>query len=134
MVNILLLGVVILSVFSPPNRVVTMETGASHMGPLQYTVTIGSIHGEEPQPDYGWFAMFILGLLGLGIVIAFIMRHVIKGPVTSIPSEKTSLIPGKGLGVVKEREVVRELVKIRCAYCGKLYDERLNKCPHCGAG
>jgi len=32
------------------------------------------------------------------------------------------------------REVLiqREIVKIRCHYCGNLFDERLDKCPHCG--
>ena len=34
---------------------------------------------------------------------------------------------------VTEREVVREIVKIRCSYCGNLYDESQDKCPHCGA-
>jgi len=35
--------------------------------------------------------------------------------------------------VVKEREVIREIVKIRCPYCHKLYDESQDKCPNCGA-
>lgn len=35
--------------------------------------------------------------------------------------------------VSREREIIKEIVKIRCSYCGKLYDERLDKCPHCGA-
>jgi len=36
--------------------------------------------------------------------------------------------------VIKEREViVKEVVKIRCSYCRKLYDESLGKCPNCGA-
>jgi hypothetical protein len=34
--------------------------------------------------------------------------------------------------VVKEREVIREIVKVRCRHCGNLYDERDNRCPHCG--
>jgi ribosome-binding protein aMBF1 (putative translation factor) len=37
---------------------------------------------------------------------------------------------------VNEREVIREkvvIVKIRCSYCRNLYDETLDKCPHCGA-
>lgn len=34
--------------------------------------------------------------------------------------------------VIKEKEVIREIVKIRCSYCGNLYDEKLDKCPHCG--
>jgi hypothetical protein len=34
---------------------------------------------------------------------------------------------------VKEKEVVKEIVivKIRCSYCRNLYDETLDKCPHC---
>jgi hypothetical protein len=38
--------------------------------------------------------------------------------------------------IAKEREVIREkevIVKIRCSYCHNLYDETLDKCPHCGA-
>jgi DNA-directed RNA polymerase subunit RPC12/RpoP len=36
----------------------------------------------------------------------------------------------------KEKEVIREtqiIIKIRCQYCGKLYDEALDVCPNCGA-
>jgi hypothetical protein len=29
----------------------------------------------------------------------------------------------------KEKEVI---IKIRCSYCRNLYDETLDKCPHCG--
>ncbi len=35
--------------------------------------------------------------------------------------------------VVREKEIIREVVKIRCSYCGTLYDETLDKCPNCGA-
>jgi len=35
-------------------------------------------------------------------------------------------------GVMKEREVIREIVKVRCRYCGQLYEERLDRCPYCG--
>ncbi len=33
------------------------------------------------------------------------------------------------------REVIQKevVVKIRCSYCGTLYDETLDKCPNCGA-
>jgi predicted RNA-binding Zn-ribbon protein involved in translation (DUF1610 family) len=36
---------------------------------------------------------------------------------------------------VKEKEVVKEIVivKIRCFKCRNLYDETLDKCPHCGS-
>jgi len=32
--------------------------------------------------------------------------------------------------IVKEKEVI---IKIRCRYCSNLFDESLDKCPHCGA-
>ena len=34
--------------------------------------------------------------------------------------------------VIKEREIIREIVKIRCPYCNNLYDETEDKCPNCG--
>jgi len=34
--------------------------------------------------------------------------------------------------IVKEREIIREIVKIGCSYCGNLYDEALDNCPLCG--
>jgi uncharacterized membrane protein len=34
---------------------------------------------------------------------------------------------------MKEREVIREIIKIRCPYCGNLYEEKEDKCPYCGA-
>jgi len=34
--------------------------------------------------------------------------------------------------VVKEREIIKEIVKIRCPFCQNLYNELYDKCPHCG--
>lgn len=31
--------------------------------------------------------------------------------------------------IIKEKQVI---VKVRCPYCKSLYDESLDKCPHCG--
>jgi type II secretory pathway pseudopilin PulG len=28
--------------------------------------------------------------------------------------------------------IQKQVVKIRCPYCGQLYDEHLSTCPHCG--
>ncbi len=33
----------------------------------------------------------------------------------------------------REKEIVREVIKVRCPYCGNLYDETLEKCSTCGA-
>jgi hypothetical protein len=35
--------------------------------------------------------------------------------------------------VVREMEIIREVIyKVKCPYCGKLYNEVLDVCPHCG--
>jgi rubrerythrin len=34
---------------------------------------------------------------------------------------------------VREKETIREIVKVRCRYCGALCLETLDKCPYCGA-
>ena len=33
---------------------------------------------------------------------------------------------------IKEKIVIREIVKIKCSYCGSLYEQTSNRCPHCG--
>jgi len=36
--------------------------------------------------------------------------------------------------LVREKEtIIKEIVRVRCQYCGKLHDETDNKCPNCGA-
>ncbi len=35
--------------------------------------------------------------------------------------------------VIREKEILREVVKIRCRHCGELFEERSSHCPHCGA-
>jgi hypothetical protein len=36
--------------------------------------------------------------------------------------------------LVREKEtIIREVVKVRCPYCGGLYDEIAGRCPNCGA-
>jgi len=40
--------------------------------------------------------------------------------------------PEEPAAIVKEREIIKEIVKIRCPYCNNLYDEKYDKCPHCG--
>jgi len=42
------------------------------------------------------------------------------------------IVPEQQGSVVREREIIREVVKIRCPYCNNLYDEKYDKCPHCG--
>jgi len=41
--------------------------------------------------------------------------------------------PSTPLPVVKEREVIREVVMIPCKYCGALMAQTATVCPNCGA-
>jgi len=47
------------------------------------------------------------------------------------PSAKSSDVSD----VVRREEIVRKevIVKIRCRYCNAVFDETLDRCPHCGA-
>jgi hypothetical protein len=52
-------------------------------------------------------------------------KKVLRGEAMSAEGEKQ----------VKEKEIIREkevIVKIKCPYCGKLYNETFDACPHCG--
>lgn len=33
----------------------------------------------------------------------------------------------------QEKVILKEIVKIRCRYCGFTYDQGLDNCPNCGA-
>ena len=46
-----------------------------------------------------------------------------ESPVNQQPSIKE---------IIREKEIVREIVKIRCRHCGELFEERINRCPNCG--
>lgn len=35
--------------------------------------------------------------------------------------------------VIKEKETIREIVKIRCRHCGELFEEKKTRCPYCNA-
>jgi hypothetical protein len=48
-------------------------------------------------------------------------------------AEETAPTPQVTREVIKEKEIIREIVKIRCRHCGELFEEKLNRCPHCGA-
>lgn len=43
------------------------------------------------------------------------------------------VVPPSAQPVIKEKEVVREVVMIPCKYCGALMDQLATVCPNCGA-
>lgn len=42
-------------------------------------------------------------------------------------------VEDKTVTIMKEKELVREVVKVRCRHCGALCLESSDKCPTCGA-
>jgi len=94
------------------------------------------------------FLFIFVGIFGIYQLSNFPLYLFGTGP--QIMSTLAALIPviiGIGLIVVgaspakqvtpqvPQSVVVREVVtvKIRCSYCGTLYDETLDRCPNCGA-
>ncbi len=73
-----------------------------------------------------FWSVFVLTIIFMVVFLAvFIIRMIKAGKV----SEQITSV---NQPIIKEKEIIREIVKIRCPYCGDLYDEKLDKCPHCG--
>ena len=68
----------------------------------------------------------VFTLVFIFIVVAVIVNfyRLLKRPAQTPTAESPT--------IVKEREIIKEIVKIRCPYCNNLYDEKYDKCPHCG--
>jgi len=80
-----------------------------------------------PQFETMFWLVFGLAITIMVLsIVAWIIR-IMKGGKEVLGQEES-----ENQLVVKEREIIREIVKIRCSYCGNLYEETLDKCPHCG--
>jgi len=75
-----------------------------------------------------FWIVFALIIASFVVFLAMFIYRMVKGG--KILEQTTS----ENQSIVKEKEIIREIVKIRCPYCGNLYDEKLDKCPHCGGG
>jgi len=69
-----------------------------------------------------FFVAFVIILI-LSVLVTFL--RIFRRPRGTQSTEEEA-------AVVKEREIIREIVKIRCPYYNNLYDEKYDKCPHCG--
>jgi len=94
-------------------------------------------------PEY-WGLFLSVGLflvfVGLAVGIAGARAESPRVPRTATRAEPSSVSErAQTTGgpvtreIYKEREIIREIVKIRCRHCGTLFEEKLNRCPHCGA-
>jgi flagellar basal body-associated protein FliL len=87
---------------------------------------------EMLQPFESMFSMFwIFFVLVFVIIVASIVLTFWKMIKSGKIQDQTS---SEAQPIVKEKEIIREIVKIRCSYCGNLYDENQDKCPYCGGG
>jgi hypothetical protein len=68
----------------------------------------------------------ILGLIIFTWIMSFTKALRSKNETLNLPTTQNEPI-------VTQKEIIREVVKIRCPYCHGLYDETLDTCPHCGA-
>jgi hypothetical protein len=76
-----------------------------------------------------WVFFSIVFALGIGFTILFFCRMIRAGRTfDQMASGAQPVQP-----VAREKEIIREVIKIRCPYCGNLYDENQTKCPNCGA-
>ena len=91
---------------------------------LKYIMWL-SLQREKQDMD-----MFPLFTLAFAVIFILAIISIIVGIVQSIRKSQRQLTFENQQ--VREREIVREIVKIRCSYCGNLYDEKYDKCPHCG--
>ena len=80
-----------------------------------------------PQFETMFWTIFILSLIFIALWWVVLIIRIIKTR-GKVQGQTTSEIQP----IIKEKEIIREIVKIRCPYCGNLYDEKLDKCPHCG--
>lgn len=61
-------------------------------------------------------------------------KQKILSKLSKIDLEKSETVEKPKEKVVVEREIIREtIVKVRCRKCRGLFEETLDKCPHCGA-
>jgi len=80
--------------------------------------------------EFVFFPFFIFIVIAIIIYIMFTwFSRSVKSMDEAAMSEASGNQP-----VLREKEIIRKIVKIRCPYCKNLYDENLDKCPNCGAG
>jgi Na+/H+ antiporter NhaC len=76
--------------------------------------------------EFMFWAVFMLSIIFMVVFLVVFIFGILKGK--KIPEQTTS----ENQPIIKEKEIIREKVKIRCLYCGNLCDEKLDNCPNCG--
>jgi uncharacterized membrane protein len=89
--------------------------------------------GEDFFPSFG--SMFVLFMVVFIIVLVFTVLVFVFNFWRTVKYDRaeSQAITQPAQPPAAEKEIIREIVKIRCPYCGNLYDEDQDKCPYCGA-
>ncbi len=99
------------------------------------TITNPNSIGESValQINFVQFDLFRLFLIGLVVtVVIAIIGFIVVISLPRMLQKSTQTQLEEPTAIVREREIIKEIVKIRCPYCNNLYDEKYDKCPHCG--
>lgn len=75
---------------------------------------------------YEWIILLVLFLVVIYIISRLLRRNP-KPQAYAGPVQQPTTI-------IKEREVIREVVMVPCKYCGGLMPQASTFCPKCGAG
>jgi hypothetical protein len=79
------------------------------------------------------FVCVLLIFIWILIRILTVRRYYYESPEPPPPLEIPPDVQGhQQPQVIREREITREVVKVRCRYCGSLFEETQDKCPYCG--
>jgi flagellar basal body-associated protein FliL len=92
-----------------------------------------SFAGADLFPSFdSMFSLFIVFfIIVLTLIISIFVFTLWRMAKQGKAPDQTYTQPAQPPAV--QKEVIREIVKIRCPYCGNLYDEDQDKCPTCGA-
>jgi hypothetical protein len=92
---------------------------------------------SNPLEHTKWgIIILIFSIIGLVTLLAFIggILALAYTPMVPTPPQQPQPYAPIQERVIREEITKKEvIVKIRCSYCGTLYDETLDKCPNCGA-
>jgi hypothetical protein len=97
------------------------------------------------QAGLGLFALFIAITTGYNVLKKYTTKDIssptplqnaglaVSQPIISAQAAQTSAPVTQVEKIIHEKETIREIVKIPCAYCGTLIEITAARCPNCGA-
>jgi hypothetical protein len=120
-----------------------------YINSASYPLTTAPATNPNGNSDLMKEAIFIAAIVIVIIVIILIIfyvasrrrrlpKHPSQQPVYTPPSERPPPPPSQDINLTPKQPpvqqiVIKEVVKVKCLYCGALIDSTAEKCPFCGA-